>query len=83
MAEPRKKRKRFKLPPRENRVTIQSGKWLMMESVDQIVHCDPDRIVLRGAMRLEICGEGLSLAELGNDNMAVRGVIRSLSFFEE
>ncbi|MBR3836550.1 MAG: YabP/YqfC family sporulation protein [Clostridia bacterium] len=82
MAEQRKKRKSF-LPPRQNCITVQSGKWLMMEAVDQIVHCDPCRIVLKGAMRLEITGEGLSLAELGNDNMAVRGLIRSVEFFEE
>jgi hypothetical protein len=83
MAEQRKKRKHLGLPPRQNRITVQSGKWLMMEAVEQIVHCDPGRIVLKGAMRLEITGEGLSLAELGNDNMAVRGVIRSIEFFEE
>ena len=82
MSEPGKKRGRL-MPLREHWITVQSGKYLMMESVEQIVYCGPERIVLKGSMRLEITGEGLRLEELGNDNMAVRGRIHSVEFFEK
>lgn len=77
------KRKRFSVfPPKANHVTIESGKRLVMEAVERIVLCDEERIVLKGAATLEIRGYGLRLVELGNDNMAVEGIIREVAFSE-
>ena len=78
-----RKRKRFPiLHPKSNHVTIESGKRLVMEAVEQIVFCGEERIVLKGANVLEIRGFGLHLVELGNDNMAVEGTIREVTFSE-
>ena len=62
------------------RITIFSDRELMMENVAKILFCDEDRIVLEGKVTLEITGSGLSLKELGNENMAVCGQIEQIAF---
>ena len=81
MADETRKRIKF-FPPKSNFVTVENGKRLVMESVERIVFCDDERIVLAGTRILEIRGFGLRLLELGNDNMAVEGTIREVLFSE-
>ena len=78
----KREKRRTPFPRRERLITIQSGRRLVMEAAEAIVFCDPERIVLRGGGFLEIRGDGLCLLELGNDNMAVEGRIRSVVFSE-
>lgn len=79
----KRKKKPLISPFYGNTVTIQNGSRLVMENVERIVFCQKEKIILKGRLRLEISGENLSLEELGNDNLAVRGKIRSLLFGEE
>ncbi len=70
------------VPEKANCVTIFSGKRLVMESVERIVFCSEEKMILEGKKRLVILGDRLFLQELGNDNMQVCGHIRSVSFEE-
>ncbi len=82
MAENKKKRDLFS-HPKTHFITIQSRRRLVMEGVEEIVFCDPDKMILKGTYVLEIQGTNLQLEELGNDNMAVCGRICSVTFPEE
>ncbi len=77
----RKKTQIFRGDPRI--ITIYNANLLVLEGVERIVFCDSDKMILRNRFYLEILGEDLHLFQLGNDNVAVKGKISSLSFSEE
>lgn len=76
------KKRLFEISHEKNHcITIQRGRRLVMESVEQIVFCDPSEIILEGEKRIRITGEELKLVELGGD-MEVVGTIHAV-FFEK
>lgn len=77
-----KKKHLLHIPEKNYYITIENGKRLIMEGVEKIVFCDPEKMILQSKFRLEIEGCALQLEELGNDNMAVSGTIRALYFSE-
>ena len=64
-------------------VTIHKNKYLVMEDCRRITFCQSDRVVLEGNISLEIHGRDLVLKELGNDVIAVEGVIFAVVFREK
>ena len=82
MAEKRKKHFHFN-HRKSNCITIHSYRRLVMEGVERIVFCDPERMILRGSLFLVVEGKDLLLVELGNDNMEITGSIRSIVFQEQ
>ncbi len=61
-------------------VTVHNANFLVVEGVERIVFCDSDKMILKNRFFLKICGEELCLRQLGNDNIAVKGKILSISF---
>ena len=61
-----------------DQIILQSGKRMVVENCKKVFYCDPEKIVLEGAVRLEVAGKNLRLFELGNGNMEIRGVIHTL-----
>ena len=82
MAENKKKNFSFG-PPKTHLITVESGKRMVMEGVEDILYCNTERMVLQSKFRLVVLGESLSLEELGNKNMAVCGKIGVIFFGEE
>ena len=66
-----------------DQVILQSGKRLVMENCRKVIYCGPERIILLGSIRLAVTGKALRLMELGNDNVEIRGVIRTVTLGEE
>ncbi|MBR5296002.1 MAG: YabP/YqfC family sporulation protein [Clostridia bacterium] len=64
-------------------VTVHNANNLIVEGVERIVFCDSEKMILKNLYMLEIEGENLSLHQLGNDNVAVRGIIFSIRFSQE
>ena len=61
-----------------DQVILQKGKRMIMENCKQVIFCDRTRVVLLGSVRLEVAGENLTLIELGNENVEVRGRITQI-----
>lgn len=64
-------------------VTVHNANFLVVEGVERIVFCNSDKMILKNRFFLEICGESLCLKQLGNDNVAVKGKIISISFLKD
>jgi len=64
-------------------VTVHNANFLVVEGVERIVFCDSDKMILKNRFFLKICGEDLALRHLGNDNVAVKGRIASISFAKD
>jgi len=80
----KKMKRQLSFPPlRADQITIQNGKRLIMEGVERIIFCDPEKMILQGDRTVQILGEGLSLLELGNNNMEVSGVLHTVTFLEK
>lgn len=67
----------------EKTVTIRENRRLLMEGCRRIVYCSPEQMTLDGDVLLEIHGRDLVLKELGNDAIAVEGVIAAVVFREK
>ena len=66
----------------ERHITIYGTHRLVMEGVERIIFCDPEKMILKGNLTLTVTGENLCLSELGNGNLAILGKIFAVSFAE-
>ena len=64
-------------------VTIHRANRVVIEGVERILFCDPEKMTVKNRFLIQISGQHLRLLELGNDNVAVVGRIHAVTFGEE